>query len=335
MAFFVTPVTILTGFLGSGKTTLLNRFLKEAHGKRFVVIENEFGEVSVDDILVYEEVVETVVQLANGCICCKVRGDLARALGDLAQRRTKGEIEFDHVLIETSGLADPGPVIQTFLAETALLAHYVLDGVVALADGVNIEKSLKKADEATAQLALADRVFITKKDLLSKEQLQNTELLIRQINETTSISVVDLISAGWDEVFSALLEIRGYEFDRVSFDNTPVVQASAHYHASHTSDVSTVGFTTSNALDPGKIQKAFAAIKEDMGDRVWRMKGVLSIDKYPKRVVVQGVGELLQVNEGRIWRPFEPRETRFIVIGKNLNEELILDVLKQAECVPV
>ena len=337
MAFFVTPVTILTGFLGSGKTTLLNRFLKEAHGKRFVVIENEFGEVSVDDILVYEEAVETVVQLVNGCICCKVRGDLARALGDLAQRRIKGEIEFDHVLIETSGLADPGPVIQTFLAETALLAHYVLDGVVTLADGVNIGRSLNNADEATAQLALADRVFITKEDLLNKEQLQNAKLLVRRINETTSISVVDLVSAGWDEVFRTLLEIRGYEFDRVSFENISAAQVTSDHHdnASHTCDVSTVGFRTSNALDPGMIQKAFAVIKEDMGDRIWRMKGVLSIDKHPKRVVVQGVGELLQVNEGRIWRPFEPRETHFIVIGKSLNEKLILDVLKQAECLPV
>jgi len=166
------------------------------------------------------------------------------------------------------------------------------------------------------------------------------------------ISAVDLISAGWDEVFNTLLEIRGYEFDRVSFESDPSAQVDSrdqvhegHQHpfaikdatanTSHTSDVSAVGFRTANPLDPGMIQKAFAAIKADMGDRIWRMKGVLSIDKHPKRVVVQGVGELLQVNEGRIWRPYEPRETRFIVIGKNLNEKLILDALHRAECVPV
>lgn len=337
MSFFVTPVTILTGFLGSGKTTLVNRFLNEAHGKRFIVIENEFGEVSVDDALVYESAVETVVQLANGCICCKVRGDLAQALGELAQRRAAGEIDFDHVLIEASGLADPGPVIQTFLAETALLMHYVLDGIVALADGLNLENAIDNAQEATAQLALADRILITKCDRISTERHKQIEAIVHDINAVAAIHSVDLNTAKWTDLFDALLEVRGYEFDRVKFEReTESTNGHEHVHGEmnnashHTKNVSSVGFESSDPFDANLIQQAFAAMKDDMGDRIWRMKGVLHIHQYPKRIVVQGVGDLLQVNEGRIWRPYEPRESRFVVIGQDLNRELILDVLNKA-----
>ncbi len=337
MAFFVTPVTILTGFLGAGKTTLVNRFLKEVHGKRFVVIENEFGEVSIDDDLVYQDAVETVVQLANGCLCCRVRGDLARALGDLAVRREAGELQFDHVLIETSGVADPGPVIQTFLAETAILTRYALDGVVTLVDAVNIHKILEETNEAVAQIALADRILLTKTDLIDAPARAEAERVVRELNSIAQLGAVDLVTAGWGEIFSGLLEIRGYEFNRVVFDGSsalavPKMQSGfVATPATHTSGVSAIAFRTGRLLDAQRIQEAFATIRNTFGDGIWRMKGILAVANYPKRIVVQGVQDFLQVNDGLVWRPFETRETKLIVIGARLDREFILGTFAACE----
>lgn len=334
MAYFVTPVTILTGFLGSGKTTLLNRFLKEAGDKRFAVIENEFGEVSIDDDLVYRDVAETIVQLANGCLCCRVRGDLARALGDLAARRDAGELSFDHVLIETSGMADPRPVIQTFLAETALLTHYALDGVVAVVDAVNVHKILGEAAEAVAQIALADRVLLTKTDIVDDRRRQEAEQAVKAINGLAPLTALDLNSVQCEATLAELLDVRGYELNRVTLADHPLgarLQRSALAPAIHTRDVSAVAYRTVRPLDARKIQEAFAKLRDAFGDRIWRMKGILAIAGYPKRIVVQGVQEFLAVNDGLVWRPFEQRETKLVVIGPGLEKEGILRVLADCE----
>ncbi|MGD9864600.1 MAG: GTP-binding protein, partial [Pseudodonghicola sp.] len=296
MSIFVTPITILAGFLGAGKTTLLNRFLGEHHGKRFVVIENEFGEVAVDGDLVLQHAVETVVQLDNGCLCCTVRGDLAGALGDLAARKARGEIAFDHVLIECSGLADPGPVIQTFLAETELLAHFALDGILTLADARSLPEALAQSVEATAQIALADRVLLSKADLVTPEVLAARRALIGGINVGAPVIALDIPAADWGTLFEALLEIRGYEMDRLPESPAPVAAAGQGHH---THGISSVGFTAGTGFDMARLQTAFAAIKQRHGDRIWRLKGVLDIAGMRKRVVVQGVQEFLQVNEGR------------------------------------
>jgi G3E family GTPase len=336
MAFFVTPVTILTGFLGAGKTTLVNRFLKEAHGKRFVVIENEFGEVSIDDDLVYHDAVETVVQLANGCLCCRVRGDLARALGELATRRDVGELHFDHVLIETSGVADPGPIIQTFLAETAILTRYALDGVVTLVDAANIQKILGETNEAVAQIALADRILLTKTDRLDSLTRVGAERAVRELNSMAQLGAVDLVNAGWGEIFSGLLDIRGYEFNRVVFDGsfalaTPKAKSGFAATPIHTSGVSAIAYRTGSPLEARRIQEAFATIRNKFGDRIWRMKGILAVANYPKRIVVQGVQDFLQVNDGLVWRPCETRETKLVVIGARLDREFILSTFEACE----
>jgi len=327
MAYFVTPVTILTGFLGSGKTTLLNRFLKEAGGKRFAVIENEFGEVAIDDDLVYRDAAETIVQLANGCLCCRVRGDLARALGDLAARRDAGELSFDHVLIETSGMADPRPVIQTFLAETALLTHYALDGVVAVVDAVNVDKVLSETAEAVAQIALADRILLTKTDMVDDRRRNEAEAAVQAINGLAPLTALDLNSLQCEGALAELLDVRGYELNRVALADAPLGATPA----THTHDVSAIAYRTEHPLDARRIQEAFAILRATFGDRIWRMKGILAVAGYPKRIVVQGVQEFLAVNEGLVWRPFERRETKLVVIGPGLDQAAVLRALAACE----
>ncbi len=336
MAYFVTPVTILAGFLGSGKTTLVNRFLREAHGKRFAVIENEFGEVSIDDDLVYRDTAEVVVQLTNGCVCCRVRGDLARGLEQLALRRALGELTFDHVLIETSGLADPSPIIQTFMAETTLLTRYALDGVVTLVDCLNLPRTLVSANEALAQIALADRILLTKADRVDAVSREAVEQRVRGINGVARLHALDLTAAPWDEIFARLLDIRGYEFDRVAFDIDPAASprrsrfSAEPVAANHTPAVVCVSFRTSRSLDPIGVQAAFATLRRTFGDRIWRMKGILSVAGHPKRIVVQGVHDFLQVNTGSVWRPFEERETKLVVIGPGLDRNVVLDAFEKA-----
>lgn len=351
------PVTVLTGFLGSGKTTLINRILKEAHGRRFAVIENEYGEINVDADLLVKDGGETVVQLTNGCVCCTVRGDLANALNDLALKRERGEIQFDHVLIEPTGLADPGPIVRTFMAETEVLAKYFLDGVVTLFDAVNGERNLGESVEAQAQLAYADRVLITKIDLLGRSAFSPTaepasrpegrptdaadELVARvsALNTVAGVASVDIHRAAWDEVFEKLLELRGYQFDRVVFSPVPSVsegrvngehapQASDAKVGTHTQGVGSISFASETPLDGVQLNRALAAINERYGESLWRIKGVLAIEGMRNRIIVQGVQGLIQANPSTVWRLFEPKRSRLVLIGRGLDREWVLQHLQ-------
>lgn len=321
------PVTVLTGFLGSGKTTLINRILKEAHGRRFAVIENEYGEINVDADLLVKDGGETVVQLTNGCVCCTVRGDLANALADLALRRERGEIAFDHVLIEPTGLADPGPIVRTFLAETELLSKYFLDGVVTLFDAVNGERNLAESVEAQAQLGYADRVLVTKIDLL-RERAPGSEARVLhavcEANTVAAVTAIDVNRAPWDEVFEKLLEQRGYQFDRVVFAPAGVSSSGA----GHTPGVSSVSFESEATLDGTRLNAALAAINARYGESLWRIKGVLGIEGMRARVIVQGVQGLIQANPSTVWRLFEPRRSRLVLIGRALDRDWILAQLQ-------
>lgn len=318
-----TPVTVITGFLGSGKTTLVNRLLGEAHGRRFAVIENEFGEVDVDGGLLVRDRGEVVVELTNGCVCCSVRGDLANALHDLARRRAAGEIDFDHVLIEPTGLADPGPVVRTFMAETELLARFFLDGVVTLFDAVNGERSCRETGEAQAQLALADRVLVTKPDLVEPGALGRALDFVHAANASAAVAAVDLVRAGWDELFEGLLELRGYQFDRIAAVPAPT-------HADHPGAVGTVLFEAGAPLDGVRLNRALAAINARYGESLWRLKGVLAIEGMRARVVVQGVQGLIQANPSTLWRMFEPKRSRLVLIGRALDRAWILGQLRAA-----
>ena len=331
MTDFVTPVTILSGFLGSGKTTLLNRILTERHGTRFVVIENEFGEVDIDSGLVIASSVETVVQLDNGCVCCTVRGDMAMALGELVARKAAGEIAFEHVLIECSGLADPGPLIQTFLVETELLSHFALDGLIVLADAPNLHKALDASVEAAAQLGVADRIILTKADQVSDETIAMRKAALRGLNASAPILDLNLLDSDLEALFEELLCLRAYELDGMT-DYAPVSEKAdyRHAHDHHTHGVSSVSFVSDRPFDSIGIQKAFAAIRMRHGGGIWRLKGILDIEGMRKRVIVQGVQEILQVNEGRVWRPFEPRGSRVAIIGISLDCQFIENVLEGA-----
>jgi G3E family GTPase len=324
------PVTLLTGFLGSGKTTLINRILKEAHGRRFAVIENEYGEVNVDADLLVKDGGETVVQLTNGCVCCTVRGDLANALNDLALRRERGEIAFDHVLIEPTGLADPGPIVRTFMAETEVLAKFFLDGVVTLFDAVNGERNLSESVEAQAQLAYADRVLVTKIDLLREGQTEDEQRLldaVRAANTAAAVTALDVNRADWDEMFEKLLELRGYQFDRVVF----APQAEDTRNGAHTRGVGSISFAAEVPLDGAQLNRALSMINERYGEALWRIKGVLAIDGMRNRIVVQGVQGLIQANPSTVWRLFEPKRSRLVLIGRDLDRDWVLRQLQ--DCV--
>lgn len=322
------PVTVLTGFLGAGKTTLINRLLREAHGRRFAVIENEYGAVNVDADLLVNGGGETIVQLTNGCVCCTVRGDLAEALERLADRRAAGEIAFDHVLIEPTGLADPGPIVRTFMTGTALQARYFLDGVVTLFDGLNGLRSLGETVEAQAQLAYADRVLVTKTDLL--DGAAAVEALVAKVGAVNSVAVVaaiDLVKAPWDEMFDKLLQLRGYQFDRVVF--APALTDGNRVE--HSRGAGSVMFAAESPLDGARLTAALAAIDQRYGERLWRIKGVLAIDGLRSRIILQGVQGLLQTHASTPWRMFEPQRTQLVLIGRDLDRDWLLQQL--GDCV--
>ncbi|WP_295683234.1 GTP-binding protein [uncultured Nevskia sp.] len=334
------PVTVLTGFLGSGKTTLINRILKEAHGRRFAVIENEYGEINVDADLLVKDGGETIVQLTNGCVCCTVRGDLADALNDLARQRDAGTIQFDHVLIEPTGLADPGPIVRTFMAETELLTKFHLDGVVSLFDAVNGQRNLLESVEAQAQLGYADRILVTKIDLLRERagaQAVDVEAaLLATISNANSVAAIDSIAvpdAPWGEVFDKLLEMRGYQSDRVVFTPQPVFRPMGS--ARHTPGVGSISFQAEQPLDGLKFKTALAAIDERYGESLWRIKGVLAIAGMRSRIVVQGVQGLIQATPSTIWRMFEPQRSRLVLIGRDLDRDWLLAQLGGCVVEPV
>ncbi len=284
-----TPVSIVTGFLGSGKTTLINRILREKHDQRIAIIENEYGAVGVDAEFLVTERAETVIQLANGCLCCTVRGDLARALHAFVIQAEKGGFAFDRVLIETTGIADPGPIIQTFLAETTLLNHFHLDGVITLIDGVHGESQFSRV-ENQAQIGYADRVLLSKSDLISAAQREVLRERIAAMNARADLLPVDIHSAGLGELIGLLFDTQSYRFDYVARDElqryancAPSSNASlsigppASRRPRHTADVVSCVFESETALDRSRLNDFFDALQLRYGNRLWRYKGIVHV----------------------------------------------------------
>jgi G3E family GTPase len=323
-------VTVLTGFLGSGKTTLINRLLRGRPELRFAVIENEYGETGVDAELLHRERIETIVELNNGCLCCTVRGDLVRALDGLARRRAAGEIAFDHVLIETTGLADPGPVVRTFLAETRLLELYWLDGVVTLVDALNGADTLARSVTARAQLGYADRILITKSGLAPPIVLSSLLERLGQINQTAEVQVTDLLGGSLSEVLDGLLNMRGYQFDRVRFRHAPDALEESHHLDQH-EPAASITYTSTGELDAAHFDRAIAEISARFGASLWRLKGVIAIRGLRQRVIIQGVQGLIQTTPGTVWKPFEPKRNTLVLIGDNLDRAWILAQLRGSE----
>ena len=304
------PVTVLTGFLGSGKTTLLNRILSENHGKRIAVIENEFGEIPVDnDLVIASE--EEIFEMNNGCICCNVRGDLIRILGNLMKRRGK----FDQILIETTGMADPGPVAQTFFMDEDMREAFSLDGVVTLVDAKHVSLHFDDGNEIREQIAFADAILLNKIDLVSTDELDQLEERIHAMNSNAAIhrtrdSVVNLDS---------VLNIGGFDLDRALETDPNFTQ---HYRPDHPHDkeISSVGITTPGDLDHEKFHRWMHELLANRGSDIFRMKGVLSFKGSEERFVFQGVHMLFDGRMDRPWRKGERRNS-LVFIGRSLDRD--------------
>ena len=300
------PVTVLTGFLGAGKTTLLNHILTAQHGKRIAVIENEFGEVGVDrDLVIHAD--EEIFEMNNGCICCTVRGDLIRILGNLMKRRDK----FDSILIETTGLADPGPVAQTFLADEEMRQKLRLDGIVTVVDAFHVLQHWK-TKEVQEQIGFADVILLNKTDLVSPADLDALEARIRAMNTQarvyrTNNAVVDL-----DKV----LQVGGFKIERALELDPHFLEQPHHHH--HEEEVTSVGITTPGDLDPERIDEWLRELLTTQGANIFRMKGVLSLKDEADRLVFQGVHMQLAMTPGKPWGD-EPRGNKLVFIGRHLD----------------
>ena len=309
------PVTVLTGFLGAGKTTLLNYILTEQHGKRIAVIENEFGEVGIDDAIVIDAE-EEIFEMNNGCICCTVRGDLIRILGNLMRRKDK----FDQILIETTGLADPAPVAQTFFVDDEMAAQLKLDAIVTVVDAKHLlphldeEKPEGVENEALEQLAFADRIVLNKIDLADNDELSEVESRIQEVNPLAPIIRTQHGKVNLD----AILDVGAFSLDRVLADDPEFLDPDAEHQ--HDLTVTSVGIEVQGDLDLERLNDWLGNLLRTKGTDIFRSKGILSIAGMEERYVFQGVHMLLDGQPNVTWGE-EERRNRLVFIGRNLDRE--------------
>ncbi len=326
------PVTVLTGYLGAGKTTLLNRILSEPHGKKYAVIVNEFGEIGIDnDLIVGAD--EEVFEMNNGCICCTVRGDLIRIIDGLMRRKGK----FDAIIVETTGLADPAPVAQTFFVDENVGAKTRLDAVVTVADAKWLRDRLRDAPEAKNQIAFADVILINKTDLVTEAELREVEARIRGINPYAKLHRTQRAQIPLHEVLGR----NAFDLERIldiepEFLNTGDHDHDHHHdhghdHAHshgglkhyHDEDMQSISMSTDQPLDPDKFFPFIQNLTQAEGPNILRSKGILSLKDDPLRFVFQGVHMMLDGDHQREWKDGEKRQSRIVFIGRNLPEEKI------------
>ena len=328
------PVTVLTGYLGAGKTTLLNRILSEPHGKKFAVIVNEFGEIGIDNDLVVNAD-EEVFEMNNGCICCTVRGDLVRIIDGLMRRKGK----FDAIIVETTGLADPAPVAQTFFMDENVGAKTKLDAVVTVADAKWLKDRLKDAPEAKNQIAFADVILINKTDLVAPEELREIEARIRAINPYATLHRTERSQIAIGEVLGR----NAFDLDRILDIEPKFLEAQKehdhdhdhhghdhHHHGEghglkhyHDEDMQSLSLASDRPLNPDKFFPWVQDLVAKEGPNILRCKGILSFKDDPERFVFQGVHMILDGDHQRPWKEGEARTIRIVFIGRNLPEEAI------------
>lgn len=334
------PVTVLTGYLGAGKTTLLNRILSENHGKKYAVIVNEFGEIGIDnDLIIGAD--EEVFEMNNGCICCTVRGDLVRIMDGLMKRKGK----FDAIIVETTGLADPAPVAQTFFVDEDVQKNARLDAVVTVADAKWLSDRLKDAPEAKNQIAFADVIVLNKTDLVSKGELAEVEARIRGINpyaklhrtERCSVALADVLDRGAFDLDRILdiepdfLEADDHDHDHDhhhhhGHDHHHHDHGQGHGHGLkhyHDEEMQSLSLKTDKPLDPNVFMPWLQNLVQVEGGKILRSKGILAFHDDDDRYVFQGVHMMLEGNHQRKWKEGEPRESRLVFIGRELPEEAI------------
>ena len=315
------PVTILTGFLGAGKTTLLNRILKEDHGQRIAVIENEFGEVGVDSAII-EKSDEQILEMNNGCICCTVRGDLIRILGTLREKRDTGALKFDRVIIETTGMADPGPVAQTFFTDEEIGKYYLLDSILTVVDAKHAEKQLDEFREAQEQVGFADRILMSKTDLVAEEETVKLIERLRRMNPRAPVKKVHFGAAPIEEI----LDIRGFNLNAI-LELDPEFLAESHHE--HHDEVESFVFRSKKPFNGDKLEQFLSGIIQVYGPDLLRYKGVLWMKGNPRRVVFQGVHMMMGGDLGKPWAKGESKESVMVFIGKKLPKDLFLAGMEQ------
>ena len=314
------PVTILTGFLGAGKTTLLNRILKEDHGKRIAVIENEFGEVGVDSEII-EKSDEQIVEMNNGCICCTVRGDLIKILGDLKERRGKGTLKFDRVIIETTGMADPGPVAQTFFTDEEVGGYYLLDSILTVVDAKHAPAQLDEFREAQEQVGFADRILLSKSDLVSEDEIKLLSERIRRMNPRAQVKKVHFGVTPIEEI----LDIRGFNLNAILELDPEFLVDTPHQHHDQ---VESFVFRSEKPFNGDKLEQFLSGMIQVYGPDLLRYKGVLWMKGNPRRVVFQGVHMMMGGDMGKPWGK-DKKQSVMVFIGKKLPKDLFLAGLEQ------
>jgi G3E family GTPase len=310
------PVTILTGFLGSGKTTLLNYILKQPHGHRIAVIENEFGEAGIDNELLVQDQGEQIIEMNNGCICCTVRGDLVRILGELAGKRRAGTLQFDRVVIETTGLADPAPVAQTFFVDEDITQNFMLDAIVTLVDAKHAPLQLDEHHEAQEQVGFADRILLTKTDLVNPDEVRALRQRLARMNPRARIAESRQGVAALED----LLDIRGFNLNAILEIEPDFLSDVTH---EHDDEITSFVFREKRPMDLEKIEDFLSAMVQVHGAQLLRYKGILNIHGVDRRVVFQGVHMLMGSDLAQPWAAGETRESKMVFIGKDLPREAL------------
>ena len=364
------PATILTGFLGSGKTTLLKRLLSEAHGQKIAVIENEFGEENIDNDILVTESKEQIVQMSNGCICCTIREDLRETLQLLAAKRRKGLLDFDRIVIETTGLADPGPVAQTFFMDEEIAETYLIDSIITLVDAKHAPQQLNDRQEARRQVGFADQIFLSKTDLVSAEETDALVHRLKHMNPRAPIKAVHFGEVPLNEVLdlrgfnlNAKLDIdpdflkdeddhshcdhdhdhdhghcehghdhhdhQGHDHAHGEHCNHPSHQHGQGHHHHHDDDVKSFVYRAERPFDPAKLEDFLGAIVNIYGPRMLRYKGVLHMVGTERKVIFQGVHQLMGSDLGPQWAEGEARTSKMVFIGIDLPQDILLQGLEQ------
>lgn len=346
------PVTILTGFLGAGKTTLLKRLLSEAHGQKIAVIENEFGEENIDKDMLVTESKEQIVQMSNGCICCTIREDLRATLQLLAAQKRQGQLDFDRIVIETTGLADPGPVAQTFFMDDEVAQSYLIDAIITLVDARHAPQQLDERQEARRQVGFADQIFLSKTDLVSAAEVDALTQRLKQMNPRAPVKAVHFGVAPLAEV----LDLRGFNLNaKLDIDPDFLKEEEAHAahdhghehdhehgahcdhpshqtggkHHHHDDDVKSFVYRAERAFDPARLEDFLGAIVNIYGPRMLRYKGVLHMQGSECKVIFQGVHQLMGSDLGPPWAAGEARSSKMVFIGIDLPKDIFVQGLGQ------
>lgn len=347
------PATILTGFLGAGKTTLLKRVLTEAHGQKIAIIENEFGEENIDNDILVNDTEEQIIQMSNGCVCCSIREDLRSTLQLLAAKKRKGLLDFERVVIETTGLADPGPVAQTFFMDDEIAESYLLDAIVTVVDAKHAAGQLNERQEARRQVGFADQIFISKSDLVDAEELEALQHRLKHMNPRAPQKAVHFGEVPLNEVF----DLRGFNLNAKLDIDPDFLKEEEHehhhhhdgehcdhpshqhdhghdhghgHHHHHDDDVKSFVFRADRPFDPAKLEDFLGAIVNIYGPRMLRYKGVLSMKGTERKVIFQGVHQLMGSDLGPAWGEGEPRISKMVFIGIDLPKDILMQGLEQS-----